>query len=65
MRVLRGGSYNNNPDNLRSSHRNNNDPGNHNNNNGFRLVRSGRSSGCQYMSLMQSVYGWADRLSCT
>ena len=38
-RVGRGGSWNNNADNLRSANRNNNDPSNSNNNLGFRLVR--------------------------
>jgi RNA-directed DNA polymerase len=37
-RVLRGGSWNNNPVNCRSANRNNNDPTNTNNNNGFRAV---------------------------
>jgi formylglycine-generating enzyme required for sulfatase activity len=38
-RVKRGGSWNNNGQNLRSAYRNNNNPNNRNNNNGFRLVR--------------------------
>ena len=37
-RVIRGGSWNNNAQNLRSGNRNNDDPGNRNNNVGFRLV---------------------------
>jgi formylglycine-generating enzyme required for sulfatase activity len=37
-RVLRGGSWNNNPTNLRSANRNRNTPDNRNNNNGFRLA---------------------------
>jgi hypothetical protein len=37
-RVLRGGSWNNNPENLRSANRNRNNPTNRNNNNGFRLA---------------------------
>ena len=36
-RVLRGGSWNNNNDNIRCANRNNNNPNNANNNNGFRL----------------------------
>jgi hypothetical protein len=36
---LRGGSWNNNPDNVRAAYRNNNNPNNRNNNNGFRVVR--------------------------
>jgi hypothetical protein len=37
--VVRGGSWNNNPDNLRSSNRNRNEPDNRNNNIGFRVAR--------------------------
>ncbi|WP_146033010.1 SUMF1/EgtB/PvdO family nonheme iron enzyme [Geothermobacter hydrogeniphilus] len=37
-RVNRGGSWNNNPGNLRSANRNRNRPGNRNNNLGFRLA---------------------------
>ncbi|MFH1709420.1 MAG: SUMF1/EgtB/PvdO family nonheme iron enzyme, partial [Planctomycetota bacterium] len=37
-RVLRGGSWNNNDDNLRCANRNNNKPADTNNNNGFRLA---------------------------
>ena len=36
--VLRGGSWNNNPNNLRASNRNNNTPDNRNNNIGFRCA---------------------------
>ncbi|MEO0348946.1 MAG: SUMF1/EgtB/PvdO family nonheme iron enzyme [Cyanobacteria bacterium P01_A01_bin.15] len=35
---LRGGSWNNNPENCRSAIRNNNTPDDRNNNNGFRVV---------------------------
>jgi hypothetical protein len=39
--VLRGGSWNNNPENARAANRNrNNNPDNRNNNIGFRLLRS-------------------------
>lgn len=38
-RGLRGGSWNNNGNNLQSSNRNNNDPTNENNNIGFRVAR--------------------------
>ncbi|NWG75252.1 MAG: SUMF1/EgtB/PvdO family nonheme iron enzyme [Rubrivivax sp.] len=41
-RVLRGGSWNNNPDNLRVANRNNNTPDNRNNNNGFRCSEAPR-----------------------
>jgi hypothetical protein len=37
-RVLRGGSWNNNPQNLRSANRNRNNPDNRNNNIGFRVA---------------------------
>ena len=37
-RVIRGGSWNNNPENCRVANRNRNNPDNRNNNNGFRLV---------------------------
>ncbi len=37
--VLRGGSFNNNDNNLRSANRNNNNPTNQNNNIGFRCAR--------------------------
>ncbi|MCX5640481.1 MAG: SUMF1/EgtB/PvdO family nonheme iron enzyme [Planctomycetota bacterium] len=37
-RVLRGGSWNNNTNNVRSSYRNNNTPDNTNNNIGFRVA---------------------------
>jgi formylglycine-generating enzyme required for sulfatase activity len=40
-RLLRGGSWNNNPDNCRSASRNNNNPDNRNNNIGFRVVCAG------------------------
>jgi len=43
-RVLRGGCWNNNPDNCRSARRNHNNPGNRNANNGFRVVVGGVSS---------------------
>ncbi|MEK9142046.1 MAG: SUMF1/EgtB/PvdO family nonheme iron enzyme [Nitrospirota bacterium] len=40
MVVLRGGSWNNNPQNLRSANRNNNKPTNRNNNIGFRCAKT-------------------------
>ncbi|MBA3823198.1 MAG: SUMF1/EgtB/PvdO family nonheme iron enzyme [Ktedonobacterales bacterium] len=39
IRVLRGGSWNNNPQNSRAAYRNNNNRNNWNNNRGFRVVR--------------------------
>ena len=39
-RVLRGGSWNNKPRNLRSANRNRNTTGKRNNNNGFRIART-------------------------
>ena len=38
LRVLRGGSFNNNEDNVRIAYRNRNNPNNFNDNNGFRVV---------------------------
>ena len=43
LRVLRGGSWNNNANNARSANRNNNNPSNRNNNNGFRLASTGNA----------------------
>ncbi len=40
MSVVRGGSWNNNPDNLRSANRNRNTTDNRNNNLGFRVART-------------------------
>ena len=39
-RVIRGGSWNNNANNMRASNRNNNNPGNINNNLGFRCANT-------------------------
>ena len=50
-RVIRGGSWNNNAQNLRSAQRNDNGPDNHNNNVGFRLVST---ANCP----LGVVYGW-------
>lgn len=38
-RVVRGGSWNNNPNNSRVANRNRNNPDNRNNNTGFRVLR--------------------------
>ncbi|PZN71231.1 MAG: hypothetical protein DM484_26870 [Candidatus Methylumidiphilus alinenensis] len=46
---MRGGSWNNKPQNLRSANRNRNDPTKRNDNNGFRLAQSGHAgSQCAY-----------------
>ena len=50
-RVIRGGSWRNDAQNLRSAKRNNNDPGNRNDNVGFRLVST---ANCQ----IGAVHGW-------
>jgi formylglycine-generating enzyme required for sulfatase activity len=50
LRGLRGGSFDNNDNNLRADNRNNNDPANENNNIGFRVASSpwpGRSRPCR------------------
>jgi hypothetical protein len=39
-RVLRGGSFNNEDNNVRCAYRNRNNPNNYNRNNGFRMVLS-------------------------
>jgi len=44
LKRLRGGSWNNNPENCRSAYRNYNNPDNANNNNGFRVVSSASST---------------------
>lgn len=43
--MIRGGSWNNNPENLRASNRNRNNTDNRNNNIGFRLGQSARTAG--------------------
>jgi formylglycine-generating enzyme required for sulfatase activity len=43
-RVLRGGSWNNNPHNVRAASRNRNAPDNRNNNNGFRVASTLRGA---------------------
>ena len=64
-RVVRGGSWNNNPANLRAANRNRNTTTNRNNNNGFRVAstprcqsrtgygRSGRARGCPGAVMMR------------
>jgi hypothetical protein len=55
--VIRGGSWNNKPRNLRSANRNRNNPDNRNNNLGFRLAQSARVALCQARS--RPVHGQA------
>jgi formylglycine-generating enzyme required for sulfatase activity len=54
---MRGGSWNNKPENLRSSNRNRNNADNRNNNIGFRLAQSARTANCRSQS--RSVHGQA------
>jgi hypothetical protein len=51
MAVIRGGSWNNNPQNLQSANRNNNKPTNRNNNNEFRCAKTlyGRNPGRSFL----------------
>ncbi|MBK8538762.1 MAG: SUMF1/EgtB/PvdO family nonheme iron enzyme [Ardenticatenia bacterium] len=57
-RVLRGGSWNNNPDNARASYRNNNHPNNRNRNIGFRVVLAAHAP----LPLLWSGAFWPDDL---
>ena len=54
-RVLRGGSWNNNPRNCRVPYRNNDTPDNRNNNTGFRLANTGKTA------LNRHLYGHGGR----
>jgi hypothetical protein len=54
--VLRGGSWNNNANNVRSANRNNNNPGNDNNNIGFRCSAP---AGSFLKSQVRTIHGWA------
>jgi len=54
-RVLRGGAFNNNENNVRCAVRNNNNPTNRNTNNGFRIVVS---TPLRVLPEMSSGYGW-------
>ncbi|WP_353485325.1 SUMF1/EgtB/PvdO family nonheme iron enzyme [Haliscomenobacter sp.] len=73
-RVLRGGSWNNNPQNVRAANRNNNTPDNRNNNIGCRLANTGKqariwllygsagsSSFCP-AACLASPHQWGDRI---
>ena len=59
QRVIRGGSWNNKPENLRVSNRNRNNADNRNNNIGFRLAQSARTASSR--SLSRPVHGQAGR----
>ncbi|OQX12331.1 MAG: hypothetical protein BWK73_15240 [Thiothrix lacustris] len=56
--MLRGGSWNNNAQSVRSANRNNNTPGNRNNNNGFRLAsaQTPAVAAVDQMSILPVVY---------
>lgn len=54
--MLRGGSWNNNPENLRSANRNNNTPTNRNNNIGFRIARTAHAGVSRFTERF-SVHG--------
>jgi hypothetical protein len=56
--VIRGGSWNNKPENLRVSNRNRNTTDNRNNNLGFRLVQSTRTAGAG----PEPGYSWIGRV---
>ncbi|MFN0175796.1 MAG: SUMF1/EgtB/PvdO family nonheme iron enzyme [Saprospiraceae bacterium] len=57
VRVLRGGSWNNNPENCRVANRNRNNPNNRNNNVGFRVVRDFR--GAYPLARVRVAQSWA------
>ncbi|MBI4003062.1 MAG: SUMF1/EgtB/PvdO family nonheme iron enzyme [Nitrospira defluvii] len=57
--MIRGGSWNNNPENLRVSNRNRNNADNRNNNIGFRLAQSARTASRRSQS--RPVHGQAGR----
>ncbi len=56
-RVLRGGSWNNKPQNARSAKRNRNDTANRNNNNGFRLASTLRTAGADAVTDAPGAHG--------
>lgn len=61
QRVIRGGSWNNKPENLRASNRNRNTTDNRNNNLGFRLVQSARTARC-HRAGPEPICSWIDRV---
>jgi RNA-directed DNA polymerase len=62
-RALRGGSWNNKPQNVRAANRNNNEPTKRNNNNGFRLASMPSNAGVGVFkdasSVPEGVHGWS------
>ena len=64
--MLRGGSWNNNPQNCRVANRNNNTPGNRNNNVGFRLANTGKyARDCRLYGCGRCGKFLSSRLSCS
>ena len=61
--VLRGGAFNNNPDNVRCAVRNNNRQGNRNNNIGFRVVLSTLTTRNKPQLQTDSVMAWNNHAS--
>jgi hypothetical protein len=62
--VIRGGSWNNKPENLRTSYRNRNNAENRNNNIGFRLAQSARPARLPARSrAVQGQRGRGERVS--
>ncbi|MDE0518391.1 MAG: SUMF1/EgtB/PvdO family nonheme iron enzyme [Oligoflexia bacterium] len=63
--VLRGGSWNNKAQNLRSANRNNNNPDNRNNNIGFRLVSTTHCQINEVQGLHFSALGLSRPFPCS
>jgi hypothetical protein len=61
LRVVRGGSFGNNADNLRAANRNRNNPDNRNDNIGFRVVSSRSSSTFDGAGIARRVTNLAGR----
>ena len=64
-RVKRGGSWNNNANNLRSANRNNNTPTNRNNNIGFRLVSTEQRRNAPFTDCVCVHQALSREASCT
>jgi hypothetical protein len=58
----RGGSWNNNPPNLRASNRNRNEPGRRNDNNGFRCAQSSQGPQGSLPPGAEETAPWSYRL---